>query len=131
MVFIDRLEIWNSGSLPNQLSISDLKKPHTSYPNNPLLAVVLYLANYIQKAGSGILEIIKQCKAQGLPEPEFVSVRGIEFRTILARDIFTENMLSKLGLNERQLKAVKYVKEKGKITNKEYQELSSPFPSHT
>jgi ATP-dependent DNA helicase RecG len=89
-----------------------------------LLAGVLYLANYIQKAGSGILEIIKQCKAQGLPEPEFVSVRGIEFRTILARDIFTENMLSKLGLNERQLKAVKYVKEKGKITNKEYQELS-------
>lgn len=123
MVFIDRLEIWNSGSLPNQLSINDIKKPHTSYPNNPLLAGVLYLANYIQKAGSGILEIIKQCKAQGLPEPEFVSVRGMEFRTILARDIFTESMLEKLGLNERQIKAVRYVKENQRITNKEYQEL--------
>ena len=32
MVFIDRVEIWNSGSLPNQLSIDDLKRPHTSYP---------------------------------------------------------------------------------------------------
>ncbi|MDO9288716.1 MAG: ATP-binding protein [Thermodesulfovibrionales bacterium] len=124
MVFADRLEIWNSGSLPNQLSLEDLKKPHTSYPNNPLLAGVLYLANYVQKAGSGILEMVKQCKNQGLPEPVFKSIRGLEFRTILARDIFTESVLEKLGLNERQLKAVKYVKEREKITNKEYQELS-------
>ena len=29
-----------------------------------------------------------------------------------------------MGLNERQIKAVMYVKEKGKITNREYQELS-------
>jgi ATP-dependent DNA helicase RecG len=27
---------------------------------------------------------------------------------------------TKLGLNERQKKAVKYIKEKGEITNKEY-----------
>ncbi|MEW6599820.1 MAG: ATP-binding protein [Nitrospirota bacterium] len=129
MVFTDRLEIWNSGSLPNQLSIDDLKKPHTSYPNNPLLAGVLYLANYIQKAGSGILEIIKQCKAQGLPEPEFVSVRGMEFRTILARDIFTESMLSRLGLNKRQLKAVKYVKDKERISTGEYRDMTETSES--
>ncbi len=125
MVFVDRLEIWNSGGLPNQLSLEDLKKPHTSYPNNPLLAGVLYLADYIQKAGSGILEMVKQCRKQGLPEPDFKSIRGLEFRTILARDIFTESVLEKLGLNERQLKAIKYVKEKGKITNKEYRELNN------
>ncbi|WP_051292686.1 DeoR family transcriptional regulator [Olivibacter sitiensis] len=35
----------------------------------------------------------------------------------------TVEQLTKLGLNERQLKAVDYVKEKGKITNREYQEL--------
>jgi len=29
-----------------------------------------------------------------------------------------------MGLNDRQIKAVIYVKEKGKITNKEYQELN-------
>ena len=28
-----------------------------------------------------------------------------------------------MGLNERQIKAVNYVKEKGKITNKDYREL--------
>ena len=38
------------------------------------------------------------------------------------KDIYTEENLKKMGLNERQIKAVMYVKEKGKITNKEYQE---------
>ena len=124
MVFVDRVEIWNPGSLPPSLTIDALKKPHTSYPNNPLLAESLYLAAYIQGAGSGTIEMMKQCRAQGSPEPEFVSIRGVEFRTILGRDIFTENMLAKLGLNERQIKAVKYVKEKGRISNKEYKKLT-------
>ncbi len=29
-----------------------------------------------------------------------------------------------MGLNERQIKAVMYAKEKGRITNKEYQQLT-------
>lgn len=124
MVFIDRIEVWNPGSLPARLKIDVLKKPHTSYPNNPLIAEVLYLTNYIQKAGSGTLEMIRQCRTQGLPEPEFLSLRGVEFRTILARDIFTESVLMKLNLNERQTKAVKYVKGKGMITNRIYQKLT-------
>ncbi len=124
MVFIDRVEVWNPGSLPSQITIDDLKGPHTSCPGNPLLAEVLYLANYIQKAGSGTIEMIEQCKLQGLPEPNFVSIRGLEFRTILARDIYSENMLIKSGLNERQIQAIKYIKEKGKINNKEYQKLT-------
>ena len=39
------------------------------------------------------------------------------------KDRFTEENLKKLGLNARQIKAVIYVKEKGRITNKEYQDL--------
>jgi ATP-dependent DNA helicase RecG len=30
-----------------------------------------------------------------------------------------------MGLNDRQIKAVKYLKERGKITNREYQELNT------
>ncbi len=122
MVFADRVEVWNSGSLPSELTVEDLKKPHTSFPANPFIANVLYLADYAQRAGSGTLEMIEQCKAQHTPEPEFVLIRNMEFRTILPRDIFTEATLKKLGLNERQVKAVKHMKQKGRITNKEYQE---------
>jgi len=37
--------------------------------------------------------------------------------------IYTEEYLRGLGLNERQIKAVMHVKEKRRITNKEYQQL--------
>jgi ATP-dependent DNA helicase RecG len=66
--------------------------------------------------------MIKQCQAQGAPEPEFVLIRNVEFRTILPRDIYTDSILTKLGLNERQVEAVKFIKVGGRITNKEYQE---------
>lgn len=125
MVFADRIEVWNSGSLPPELSVEDLRKPHTSYPANPLLANALYLGSYIQRTGSGTVEMIKQCHDQGVSEPEFVLIRNVEFRTILPRDIFTENVLARLGLNDRQIKAVRYVKEKSKITNREYRQLNS------
>lgn len=80
---------------------------------------------FISGAQKELKEMVRQCKEHGLPEPEFVSVRNLEFKTILARDIFTEVALQQLGLNERQLQAVKYVKEKRQITNKEYQKINS------
>ncbi|NQE44708.1 hypothetical protein C5S31_01630 [ANME-1 cluster archaeon GoMg2] len=39
------------------------------------------------------------------------------------KDVYTEEYLREVGLNERQIKAVMYVKEKEKITNREYQEI--------
>lgn len=123
MVFIDRIEVWNPGKLPPQLTIDALKKPHPSFPHNPLICESLYLAKYAEKAGSGTVEMIKQLKENGLLEPEFIQKMG-RFVTVIWRDIFTESYLARLGLNERQLKAVKYVKEKGKITNEEYQKLN-------
>jgi ATP-dependent DNA helicase RecG len=48
-----------------------------------------------------------------------------EFTIVFHKDIFNEEELSKRGLKERYIKAVRYVKEKGKITNREYKELSN------
>jgi len=39
------------------------------------------------------------------------------------KDKWNEENLKKLGLNDRQIKAVMYIREKGKITNKDYKEL--------
>ena len=121
-VFADRIEVWNPGRLPPQLTVDLLKKPHPSFPNNPLICEPLYLAKYVEKAGSGTVEMIKQCKANGLPEPGFTQKMG-HFVTTIWRDIFTEEYISKLGLNERQLKAIRYVKEHLKINNKDYREI--------
>ena len=45
------------------------------------------------------------------------------FSVYFRKDIYTEEYLRNLGLNEREIKAVFYVKERGKITNREYQKL--------
>lgn len=45
------------------------------------------------------------------------------FSLYLRKDYYTEERLKEMGLNDRQIKVVIYIKEKGKITNKEYQEL--------
>ncbi len=68
------------------------------------------------------MKILEECGKSKLPEPDFID-DGYSFRIIFRKDILTEEYLRKLGLNERQIKAVVYVKEKGGITNKEYQEL--------
>lgn len=71
--------------------------------------------------GSGIGKMRAACRSAGLPEPVFEEYQ--DFRVIIRKDVYTEKYLNKLGLNERQIKAVLYVKEKKRITNKEYQEL--------
>jgi ATP-dependent DNA helicase RecG len=69
--------------------------------------------------------MIEQCRAQGAPEPEFVQVRNNkEFRSILPRDVLTESVLVKAGLSERQMRAIKLIKENGQITNNDYQKMS-------
>ncbi len=76
----------------------------------------------VEEVGTGTNRIINWCKEWELPEPEF----GISGSSLFARfrkDILTEEYLREIGLNERQIKAVFYVKEKGKITNKEYRKM--------
>jgi len=67
--------------------------------------------------------MINACKTHGIPEPTFEEAFG-GFQVVFRKDIYTEEYLEKLGLNKRQIKAVMYVKEKGRITNKEYQEIT-------
>jgi ATP-dependent DNA helicase RecG len=64
------------------------------------------------------------CLEAKIPVPRF-SCKGNDFWTVFRKDIYNKEDLGKLGLNERQINAVLYVKENGKITNKEYQELNN------
>ena len=122
MVFSDRIEVWNPGALPEDLTIDQLREPHPSVPRNRLICEPLYLAHYIERAGTGTLDMIRLCRAAGLPEPEFHS-EGERFRTVICRDWLTDAVMGELGLNDRQKKAVTYVKTNGAITNSEFQRL--------
>jgi predicted HTH transcriptional regulator len=76
MLFSDRLEVWNPGTLPPSLTLEQLRHPHGSVPGNPLLAEPLYLTKYIERMGTGTGDMIERCRKAGLPEPEFKLTDG-------------------------------------------------------
>jgi len=82
MLFADRLEIWNPGTMPANLSLAKLREPHSSIPGNPLIAEPMYLTKYIERMGTGIRDMIERCKKAGLPEPEIRMDAGFWVMTI-------------------------------------------------
>ena len=123
-IYDDRIEFWNPGKLPSGWTPETLKQEHTSEPFNPLIFRMFFWVGEVEEVGSGTNKIINWCKEWGLPEPEF-GISGTGIFVKFRKDILTEDYLKELGLNERQIKAVLYVKKEGKITNKEYQKIAN------
>jgi ATP-dependent DNA helicase RecG len=121
-VYDDKISIWNEGTLPDGLTLDALKRSHSSRPRNPIIADVCFKGGYIDAWGRGTIKIIDTCKQADLPEPEMKELDG-GFVITLYKDNITPEQLFKFGFNDRQVKAVLFVKEKGRITNKEYQEI--------
>jgi len=119
-LFADRLEVWNPGTLPGNLTLDDLRTDHPSIPANPLIAESLYLARYIEKAGSGTQRMIELCGESGLPAPEF-ALRSGSFVLTLWRDWLTDEVLAELLLNQRQLNALPLIRWKPRFSNSDYQ----------
>ena len=122
-VYKDKIIFWNEGQLPENWTVKNLLEKHASRPYNPDIANALFRSGYIESWGRGTIKIIKECKQAGIPEPIFSYVSSdisVEFR----KDIYNEKYLKSLDLNERQIKAVLSLKEKGKITNSAYQTLN-------
>ena len=121
-VYNDKIILWNEGGLPNGIEVEDLKRNHSSKPRNELLADVFFKAGLIEAWGRGTIKMSDECKKAGLPEPD-LKEEFSGFTVIFYKDIYTEDNLEKLDLNDRQIKAIRYIKEKGKITNTEYQNI--------
>nr|WP_255737233.1 ATP-binding protein [Cognataquiflexum nitidum] len=83
MVFKDRIEVLNPGTLPLGWSPEKLKRPHASVPFNPLLAEPMYLKGYIERLGTGTADMVRIAKENKLQEPVFEQLE--DFKTILYR----------------------------------------------
>ncbi len=123
-VYDDKLMVWNEGTLPEDLRIEDLKRKHSSRPHNPILASAFFKGGLIEAWGRGTIKIINECKKAGLPEPIIEYVSGGISVTILKKESALLNKVS-LDLNARQLKAIDYLKQHGRITNKIYQQINT------
>lgn len=71
MLFRDRLEVISPGSTPEGITVEKLKQIHKSIPVNPTLAAPVYLAGYIERLGTGTLDMVRKCEEKGLRTPTF------------------------------------------------------------
>ena len=133
-IYDDRIEVWNPGELPKSLTTADLKRKHRSIPRNKLIADKLFLIKYIEQWGKGTNRMIEWMRKENLPEPKFQNTTsGFEVILVGPGKSFEEEIekqkLHKLELNERQMRAIEYIKEKGIIKREEYIKINKV--SHT
>jgi ATP-dependent DNA helicase RecG len=123
-VYLNKIFIWNEGQLPEDWTVQNLMEKHASRPYNPDIANALFRSGYIESWGRGTIKIIRACKLARIPEPIF-NYNSSDFSVEFRKDIYNEEFLQSLNLNDRQVKAVLFAKVNGKITNSEYQTLNN------
>ena len=121
-IYGDRLEIWNPGSLPADLTIADLYGDHPSKPRNRLLKETLARVDIGERWGTGTTRIVEACALAGMVRPEFVLEQGM-FKVRLA-GLHQRLYESIAGLGERQRQAVAEVLQHGSLNTLRYVELN-------
>lgn len=134
-IYMDRLEIVNSGRLPEGLTIDDLSRQHVSQLRNPDIANAFYVLRYIEAAGSGTLRIIEECKKNYCAMPEWRQGEDtvtLIFRVPLPREKYNgtmvvDNIISGLttnGATQRDLTIIyKAISNLGNIKVADVQKL--------
>lgn len=122
-LFPNRLEVWNPGSLPEGLSISDLADGAVSRPHNPDIAYVLFLRGLVERLGTGTRRIIDACREGGLPLPRWEQVGGGIRLSIFLRDA---KRAGSKALNERMDRFVQSTKPDEHITAATYHSAFAP-----
>lgn len=75
-IYSDKIEVVNSGELPESLNDANLKKSHRSIPPNPVITHMVYLCGMIEKVGRGTVLITELFDEYGLDEPNWKSKNG-------------------------------------------------------
>lgn len=120
-MFKGRIEFSSPGGLPEGITPKNMINKQSS--RNPTLVKVLNRVKYIEAIGDGINRIHDAVKEHPLKPrmPVFNDVGGAVIAVLFGAD------LNKIGkekfkseLNERQKKAIDYIRKNGRLTMKEY-----------
>jgi len=128
-MFTDRMEIISPGGLPGFITVDNIVEEHFS--RNPRIVSGLYRWGYIEELGLGVDLMIEEMVRAGHPPPKFkdtpysftVTLYNIRERAPLPA--WTRTM------NERQARALAYIQEHGRITNREYRTLCPDVSAET
>ena len=83
-IYDDRLEVTSPGMLARDVSIAKLKEGYSSLRNRGLAAAFIYM-KLVEGWGSGIPNMLKECKEYGLKEPELNNADN-DFRVNIYRN---------------------------------------------
>ena len=128
MLFADRLEVMNSGRLPPALTVEKLRVPHQSLPGNPLLAESMYLQRYIERMGTGTVDMIRRCAEAGLPEPEFEVGAGFLIRIWRAGVISTTQNSTPTTQKTTRQRILDCLRDEPELTRRELAERIGVTP---
>lgn len=126
-IFDDRLEIWNPGLLPDNISIEELKTEHPSVPRNESIAKCFYMIKYIEQWGTGTHRIVRLCKEAGIKNPEFNEAGG-SFVVRFHRE-YNKVLKPELKLSDTQKKILKYLSKVGEASTSQISKDLNVNPS--
>ena len=132
LMFSDRLEVYSPGRLPGHVTLENLLEER--YSRNEAIVAVLSDMGYIERLGYGIDRMIAAMAGLGLPAPEFVETAAgfqVTLRSVgeslvspQSRQQPMPQSASHCPLNERQEMALAFLRQNGRITNSDYQQLA-------
>ena len=135
LFFADRVTFYSPGRLPGHVTLDNLVEERFS--RNEVIVQVLSDMGFIERLGYGVDRMIRLMENAGLPAPRFqetaagfqVTLSG-HGQSLIGPDDGTRGWRH-LNLNERQEKALAYLADKGRITNREYLELCPEVSAET
>lgn len=128
-MYSDRMEIISPGGLPGYMTLDNLVEEHFS--RNPRLVNGLYQWGYIEELGLGIDLMIEEMAQSGHPPPQFRAADHAFTVTLSNKRERTAVPKWTRSMNERQARALTFVRESGSITNREYQQLCPDVSTET
>jgi ATP-dependent DNA helicase RecG len=128
-MYSDRMEVISPGGLPGYVTVDNIVEEHFS--RNPRLVNGLFQWGYIEELGLGIDRMIEEMVQSGHQPPKF-SATPYSFTVTLfnARERAAMPKWTR-SMNERQARALNFVRENGSITNREYQRLCEDVSAET
>ncbi len=135
--YADRMEIISPGGLAGFITLDNIIEEHFS--RNPRLVQGLFQWGYIEELGLGVDRMIEDMVGAGHPSPKFaataysfvVTMSNVKERratpnisiNIPSADVQVTSGAGTMTVNERQARAIQYIRDHGRITNRDLQVL--------
>lgn len=132
-MFDDRLEIQSPGKLPAHVTPKNILREQ--YARNPSILQTLTEWGFGEAIGQGMDLVFGDLKRERYPKPKLLDTGGSFIFTMMAKDVKkalgTKATIPEIELNERQQRAIGYLKKHSSLTLSEYLKLNPKTPTRT